>query len=275
MGIETAIIGSALIGGASSIMGANAQKDASQTAADATVQANQGNIDFQKWLYSDQKAQAAPWYNAGSDAIAQLKTAIDNGTYNLDTSKINQKTYNPEAFTGNVDLTQDPGYQYRLKQGVNALDMSAAAKGRLQSGAQQKAITQYGQDQASQEYGNAFNRAYQVNQTNNANQLNAVNTNNSANLNTWNALSAEMANRFNRTAGVAGVGQTANTTIANAAQNMGTAVGQSTLNTGNALATNAINQGNATANAYSGAATTANQGIQNYLLSSFLNKKAA
>jgi anti-sigma28 factor (negative regulator of flagellin synthesis) len=265
MGIETAILGSAIIGGIASNSASNAQKKASQAASDATVQANRDNIDFQKWLYTDQKDQAAPWYNAGADAITRLQQAIQNGTYNLDMSKIDQKTYTPNAFSGNIDLTQDPSYQFRLKQGVNALDMSAAAKGMLQSGAQQKAITQYGQDLASQEYGNVFNRALQVNQTNNADALNAVQVNNASNLNALNLTSGELNNRFNRTASVAGSGQTANNTIANAAQNMGTAVGASTINTGNALATNAINQGNATANLYSNLATTANQGIQNYL----------
>jgi hypothetical protein len=246
MGIEMAILGSAVIGGIASNSAANAQKKASQTAADATVQANADNIAFQKWLYTDQKDQAAPWYNAGVDAITQLQKSIQDGTYNL-------------------DLSKDPSYQFRLKQGVDALDMSAASKGMLRSGAQEKAIEQYGQDLASQEYGNAFSRALQVNQTNNADELNAVQVNNASNLNALNLISGELNNEFNRTASVAGAGQTANNTVANAAQNMGAAVGQSTLNTGNALATNAINQGNATANLYSNLATTANTGVQNYL----------
>lgn len=260
-----AILGSAVIGGIASNSAANAQKKASQTAADATVQANADNIAFQKWLYTDQKDQAAPWYNAGVDAITQLQKSIQDGTYNLDLSKVNQKTYTPNVFSGNIDLMKDPSYQFRLKQGVDALDMSAASKGMLRSGAQEKAIEQYGQDLASQEYGNAFSRALQVNQTNNADELNAVQVNNASNLNALNLISGELNNEFNRTASVAGAGQTANNTVANAAQNMGAAVGQSTLNTGNALATNAINQGNATANLYSNLATTANTGVQNYL----------
>lgn len=275
MGIETAILGSAIIGGISSSSAASAQKKASQSATNATVQANRENIEYQKWLYSDQKEQAAPWYNAGVDAITQLQQAIQNGTYNLDMSKIDQKTYTPNVFSGNIDLTQDPSYQFRLKQGVDALDMSAASKGMLQSGAQEKAITQYGQDLASQEYGNVFNRALQVNQTNNADALNAVQVNNASNLNTLNLLSGELNNRFNRTASVAGTGQNALNTITNAAQNMGTAVGASTLNTGNALATNAINQGNATASLYGNLATTGNQAIQNYLSYSMFNNGGA
>jgi anti-sigma28 factor (negative regulator of flagellin synthesis) len=275
MGIPAALIGSAVIGGISSMASSSAQSDASQAATDATVQANQDNIAYQKWLYTDQKTQAAPWYNAGTDAVTQLQKAISDGTYNLDTSKLNQQTYNPETFTGNVDLTQDPSYQFRLGQGANALDMSAASKGMLMSGAQAKAITQYGQNFASQEYTNAYNRSLQTNQTNNTNALNATQVNNASNLNTWNALSGENTAEFNRLASVSGAGQTANNAISNAAQNMGTAVGQSTLNTGNALATNALNQGNATSNLYSNMATTANQGVQNYLMYSMLPKSSS
>lgn len=59
-----------------------------------------------------------------------------------------------------VDVTQDPGYAFRLSQGVKALDTSAARKGALQSGAQQKALLEYGQNQGSQEYQNSYNRQF-------------------------------------------------------------------------------------------------------------------
>lgn len=230
------------------LFGGNDQAKAAQAAADVQVKMNKENIAFAKELYADQKQQSIPWYNAGADAISQLQQAINSGSFNMNTSLINQQTYTPSAFTGDIDITQDPSYQFRLQQGVNALDMSAAAKGRLQSGAQDKAITQYGQDLASQEYSNAFNRAYQVNQTNNNNAYNATQLNNAGNLNTWNALSGEMNNQYNRLTGVSGIGQNANNTIINAGQNMGNTVTQSNTNIGNALAQNAITQGQIKAN---------------------------
>lgn len=48
---------------------------------------------------------------------------------------------------------ESPGYQFRLDQGVDALDRSAAAKGMLRSGAQMKALTDFGQGMASNEWG--------------------------------------------------------------------------------------------------------------------------
>lgn len=81
---------------------------------------------------------------------------------------------------GASDFQADPGYDFRISEGMKALQRSAASKGGLLSGATLKAITRFGQDTASGEYQNAYNR-YNTNQT----------------------------NLYNRLAGVAGTGQTA------------------------------------------------------------------
>lgn len=51
-----------------------------------------------------------------------------------------------------------PDYQFRLSEGAKAIERSAAARGGLFSGAAGKALTRFGQDTASQEYGNYFER---------------------------------------------------------------------------------------------------------------------
>lgn len=56
------------------------------------------------------------------------------------------------------DFEQDPGYGFRMSEGLKALERSAAGRGGAASGAAMKGITQYGQNLASQEYQNAFNR---------------------------------------------------------------------------------------------------------------------
>ncbi len=55
-------------------------------------------------------------------------------------------------------VLNDPGYQFRLNQGEQALQQGAAAKGTLNGGATQKAILGYGQDYASNEFNNVWNR---------------------------------------------------------------------------------------------------------------------
>lgn len=70
--------------------------------------------------------------------------------------------YNVASFTPSNVVSQnfqaDPSYAFRLSQGQGALDADAAAKGTLLSGAQQQAVTNYGQNAASQEYQNWYQR---------------------------------------------------------------------------------------------------------------------
>ncbi len=55
-------------------------------------------------------------------------------------------------------MAMDPGYQFRLGQGLQGIERSAAAKGTLLTGGTGKALERYGQDYASGEFGNIFNR---------------------------------------------------------------------------------------------------------------------
>jgi hypothetical protein len=77
--------------------------------------------------------------------------------------------YTPEMFAKGMD----PGYQFRLAEGMKGLERSAAARGGLLSGGTLKGIQRYGQDMASQEYTNAFNR-YQAERTGTLNPYQAM-----------------------------------------------------------------------------------------------------
>lgn len=66
---------------------------------------------------------------------------------------------------GMADYQADPGYQFRMTEGLKALERSSAAKGGLMSGGALKGIADYSQGLASQEYGNAYSR-YNQNQEN-------------------------------------------------------------------------------------------------------------
>lgn len=58
-------------------------------------------------------------------------------------------------------LQMDPGYAFRTAEGQKGLERQLAAGGLGGSGAALKAATRYGQDMASQEYGNAYARFMQ------------------------------------------------------------------------------------------------------------------
>jgi len=85
----------------------------------------------------------APYQATGQVANQQLSTDLQNGTLG--------GTFNPS------DLTQDPGYQFNLKQGQQALDRKNAASGDFFSGAALKDAQTFGQGLAD----NTYNQAYQ------------------------------------------------------------------------------------------------------------------
>ena len=71
--------------------------------------------------------------------------------------------FTPPAFTVPTlqSALQEPGFQFRLQGGQDALQRSAAARGVLRTGGTLKDFIDYGQNFASAEYSNVFNRALQ------------------------------------------------------------------------------------------------------------------
>lgn len=212
--VAAAIGGAAVIGGVTSYLGAQAQADAAGQAADAQRQANEQSIAFQKSMFDKQIELQKPWYDVGVRALPQLEA---------------QANAMPAAFTGKVDLTQDPGYQFRLSEGLKALDRTASARGGLLSGGALKAAAQYGQEMGSQEYGNAYSRALDI----------------------YNANVAREATGYNRLASLAGVGQTTAGNLAGQAGALGQNVGNTYQATGASTANSLLAQGNARASQYS------------------------
>jgi hypothetical protein len=104
-------------------------------AKDSLVNVNLKNIDFFKDIYNQQTTALRDWRTVGKQAIKTLGDGLSE-----------------------AELKQDPGYQFRLEQGNQALDRSAAARGGLLSGAQIAASTDFNSGMASQEYQNAWDR---------------------------------------------------------------------------------------------------------------------
>jgi hypothetical protein len=105
---------------------------------------------------------------AAQQEASQQATALQREMFN--TIRKDQQPYRAAGSTavgtlagGNVlkNFQGDPGFQFRLQEGMKAVQGSAAAKGSLNSGATLKALSRYGQDFASNEYNNAYGREYQ------------------------------------------------------------------------------------------------------------------
>lgn len=201
------------IGGA--LISSSAAGDAADTQAAAADRSSQLSND----QYNQTRADQEPWRQAGMTALGSLtgpgktQQTFDAQAYlnaNPDVASNSMYGNNPyqhyldygaaegrkfkyagieqpfdfNAKFGMDDFQKDPGYQFRMDEGMRGLQGSAAARGGLLNGGTLKALTKYGQDAASQEYGAAYNR---------------FNTDNT--------------NRFNRLSSVAGIGQTANNQV--------------------------------------------------------------
>ena len=147
-------VGGSVLGG---VLGSKGAKSAANTQAASADRA----AELQQEQFDKQVELQAPFREAGLTAQNKLLdymglSAGAGGKYARDFSM--------------ADYQADPGYAFRLSEGMKGLNATAAARGGLISGNALRAATQYGQEMGSQEYTNAFNRY----QTNRANQLNPL-----------------------------------------------------------------------------------------------------
>jgi hypothetical protein len=204
--VAAAVVATATIG--SSLIGANASRGAAASQERAAQQAS----DVQRQIFERQVELQEPFRQAGlagQNRLLQLlglgkdKTAPGFGKY-------------ATAEFGADKFKADPGYAFRMSEGMKALERSAAARGGLLSGATLKGTQRYGQDLASQEYMNAFNR-YQ----------------------------AERAGTLNPYQALAGTAQTSANVLGGQAGQLGQQLGSNIIGAGNAQAAGQIGSANA------------------------------
>jgi len=191
-----------------SITGANQQAKAAQNAAKTQAKAADKASQIQKDMFDQVRSDLNPYRTAGSDALAQLMSGMgQDGQF--------MKTYSGQ------DIYDDPSYQFRVNQGNNAIQGSAAAQGGLLSGATLKALQNYGQESASQEYQNAYNR-----------------------------FNADQTNQYNRLSNLVGIGQNAAAQTGNAGTQTAQAIANNTMQGANSQAAGTIAAGNSVANGF-------------------------
>lgn len=170
--LTAGLIGGNILGG---LLGADAASDAASTQANAAANAAASQLQasreanaLQKEMFDKQIELQEPFRQGGLAAQNQLLKYLALGG---DTSAPGYGRYAQDFSMS--DFQEDPGYAFRLSEGMKALERSAAARGGLLSGTMLKGAQRYGQDMASQEYQNAFNR-YQVNRSNQLNPLQSL-----------------------------------------------------------------------------------------------------
>lgn len=201
MGVAAAIAGAAVVGAGASIISGN---KAASAARDAAAQSN----EVQKYMYDTTRSDYAPYRAVGYNALGKLAGLYGVGTSNsmvpgtgtgVSGAAKNNGTPNYGGFYAS------PSYQFRLNEGLKAIERSAASHGQLRGGATMKSLNNYAQGEASTEFGNFANGL----------------------------------------AGLAGVGQQATGSTAQAGSNYANAASNAFTNAGNARASAYENTGNA------------------------------
>lgn len=212
MSVAWVAVGATVLGTAASAKSAKkasrAQQESAADANDNALLMQRESQTFQQKQLDQSRTDSEPWRLAGQNALGQLTGRMGAGGDLM-------------RNFGASDFEADPGYQFRLAEGMRGLTNSASARGGILSGAALKAASAYNQNMGSAEYGNAYGR-----------------------------FKSNQEGQYNKLASLAGVGQTVSSQNGQNALNMGQNVGNGMMNTATQMGQNTIGAGNARASGY-------------------------
>lgn len=192
---------------ANAAIGAIGANRAAGQQADAANRATQLQSD----IYQQNRADLAPWRQAGGAGLSRLQYLLGLGGQNAPGGAGGGDYGSLMRDFGMSDYQADPGYQFRMQQGEQAINRNALANGRYNSGSVLRALQDFNSGLASQEYGNAFNRF----QTQRGTRLNALQS-------------------------LSGVGQSATNQTGQFGQNFANQAGSNMIGAGNAAAAGTV-----------------------------------
>jgi len=127
----TSPAGAAIVSGVGNVVGGIAAGSAAKDAAQTQAASADAALQLQRDIYNKFMEMNKPYYEAGVNALGQITRG---------------------------EVTAEPGYGFRLGEGMKALERLQASRGNLLSGGAMKAGQRFAQDLASEEYGKSFNR---------------------------------------------------------------------------------------------------------------------
>ena len=231
----------AAITATAAIGGAAISSKASKKAAATQERAAQDATAAQERMFQRQTELQEPFRQGGLTAQQEIMQLLGIGG-----DKAAQGYGSMAQSFGTGQFQQDPGYAFRQAEGMKALERSAAARGNLMSGSTLKGIQRFGQDLASQEYQNAFNR-FQV----------------------------ERSARLNPLQSLMGSGQSATNVLTGAAGQMGQNEASNIYNAGQARASGYIGSANALTNALGQIGSFAANAPMNNAMMNYYNRAPA
>ena len=199
----TAVAGSSLVGG---IMGSRSAKKAAEQSAQAMREAAQ----IQERMFQQQRGDLEPYRNIGYQSLRDITARMPYFTSQF----------------GDEQMAQylDPSMEFRRKLGEQTTARMLNVGGGAISGNTLRGLEEFGQNLASTEYGNAFNR-----------------------------FQNERTNIYNTLANIAGMGQGAVNTGVQASQQAAGNLGQLAVGQGQTMAAGTIGATNALAGGLQGA----------------------
>ena len=198
------------------MIGAGMQSNAATNAANQQADASRYATDTANQQFNQVRQSLNPFIQGGTNAASQLGAM------------------GPENFRFSQN---DPSYQWRLQQGLAAVNASAAAQGGYFSGATGQALQNYGQGAASQEYQNEFNR-----------------------------YNTQYQNNYSNLYNVASMGENAAAGLGNTGMQNAQYAGQNAMSAANATGQAGISNANTWANALAGVNNNLMSGPYAYLL---------
>jgi hypothetical protein len=246
--VAVAIGGSALLGAGVAYAGGKAQERGAERGAEAAEYAADKSAQVQWDMFTKQQEAMQPYRDVGDPALKRLAGLMGIETY---TGEGEERVTDPRGadfgkfarpFTM-ADYEADPGYQFRLAEGQKAIDKGAASRGEFFQGGTGKALTEYGQNLASEEYGRARERYRQ-----------------------------DQSDVWNRFSGLSGTGQQAAQQVGQWGQTTAGRVGQGYLTAGGQMANAYQRAGAARASAYEGIGQAGIGAAGNLMFNQYLNK---
>ena len=219
------------------VRAAEIQAASARESAQIQRQIAEQQMALEREQFNRQVELQQPWHTAGKNALTQLVPLASN--------------YTP---FGMDQFQADPGYSFRMDEGMKALERSAAQRGGLLSGSMLKGIQRFSQGLASDEYTNAFNR-YQTERNARLNPLQSL-----AGMGQTSAGQIGQAGQ-SMTSGIGQAGQSLASGLTGINQNTANNLTNIYTSTANNLANNTMSAANARASGYVGPANALNTAL--------------
>jgi len=136
---------------AGGLLGGKGAGDAADTAAAASDRATEAQLT----MYREGEEKLKPWTEAGELGLSEYQRMQGEAGQYADQYAPGEFKFGAEEF----EQYKDPGYEWRVGEGLRALDRRMASKGLRRSGMRPRALMELGQQMGSQEFGAARERA--------------------------------------------------------------------------------------------------------------------